>query len=547
MDACRNPALAVMYIRPHPLYVTASMPRAAECAERRIAVVDPSASSASTVRALLSRTDLRLRLATPEDALDPSALDQAVRWVHSSDLADPTPFLSEGLVLLTTGTQFSVAPDDQDSFLAYVRRLSDRGVVALGFGTEVVRAGIPPLLESACVAVRMPLFEVPYRTPFIAVARANGEAIAAESYARRTWALAAQRAVSLAALRPDGLNATLAELARQLGAWVGLYDATGGLRREHPTGELDAAIQTELGSEVAAVLRRGARAGSALRIGDVPFSLQTLGRGGHLRGVLAIASGDLDAESRAVVTSVIAMAGLALEQNEGVQRAQGMLRAGVVQALLAGEVPLARRFVRELGGALPAGPVTVCVAEGTAAQLDNAAEWLAVPPIEAIVFGRGPDGLVLAVAPGSALPEVLAERFPIRVGVSAPAGWPEFSRGHDEALAALRRQRGSVARFGQTAASGVLGALDSDLARVLATASLAPLVDHDAERGTELLATVRAWLENDARIDATASALGVHRHTVRTRIAQAETVLGADLSSFPARAELWAALQVSGL
>jgi purine catabolism regulator len=56
---------------------------------------------------------------------------------------------------------------------------------------------------------------------------------------------------------------------------------------------------------------------------------------------------------------------------------------------------------------------------------------------------------------------------------------------------------------------------------------------------------VRAWLENDARIDAAASALGVHRHTVRTRIALAERVLGTDLSAFPARAELWAALQVA--
>ena len=103
----------------------------------------------------------------------------------------------------------------------YVRRLSARGVVGLGFGTEVVRAGIPPLLAEACRGERMPLFEVPYRTPFIAVARAGAEAIAAQSYARRSWALAAQRAISLAALRPDGLGATLAELARQLDAWVG--------------------------------------------------------------------------------------------------------------------------------------------------------------------------------------------------------------------------------------------------------------------------------------------------------------------------------------
>ncbi|MBN9180415.1 MAG: PucR family transcriptional regulator ligand-binding domain-containing protein, partial [Microbacterium sp.] len=241
-----------------------------------------------TLRALLARPGLRLQLAFDESELAPGALDQPVRWVHNSDLLDPTPFLSDGLALLTTGTQF-VGTDDPSVFSEYVRRLTLRGVLALGFGTEVVRAGVPPLLIAACRSARMPLFEVPYRTPFIAVARANAEAIAAQAYARRSWALAAQRAIALAALRPDGLTATLAELARQLDAWVGLFDTAGNLANEHPAGAVDAATAAVLSTEVAGVLRRGVRTGSALRIGDTPFTLQTLGRGGHLRGVIAIA------------------------------------------------------------------------------------------------------------------------------------------------------------------------------------------------------------------------------------------------------------------
>src|SRR6188472_2722266 len=260
-----------------------------------------------TLRALLARRDLRLRLDDPE-GIEPDALDRPVRWVHSSDLGDPTPFLSEGLVLLTTGTQFEDLGEVPDAYRAYVKRLAARGVVGLGFGTEVVRDGIPPALAEACRAERMPLFEVPSRTPFIALARANGEALAAQSYARRSWALAAQRAISLAALRPDGLGATLAELARQLDAWVGMYDAAGTLTREHPS-TLEADVADELRAEVGVVLRRGARAASSLKIGGTPFTLQTLGRGGHLRGVIAMSAGDLDQEGRGVVTAVVAMAG----------------------------------------------------------------------------------------------------------------------------------------------------------------------------------------------------------------------------------------------
>src|SRR6478609_3622462 len=81
--------------------------------------------------------------------------------------------------------------------------------------------------------------------------------------------------------------------------------------------------------------------------------------------------------------------------------------------------------------------------------------------------------------------------------------------------------------------------------RPLAAARLAPLREHDAAQGTALVETVRAWLEQDARIDAAATALGVHRHTVRARIGLAQRLLATDLTSFAARADLWAALQVS--
>ncbi len=94
------------------------------------------------------------------------------RWVHSSDLADPTPFLSEDLALLTTGTQFDRAIDID----TYVGRLADRGVLGLGFGTEVHRSGIP---EEARRLVRphtgMPLFAVPVSHAVHRCGRAHSE------------------------------------------------------------------------------------------------------------------------------------------------------------------------------------------------------------------------------------------------------------------------------------------------------------------------------------------------------------------------------------
>lgn len=518
-----------------------------------------------TLRALLSRADLKLRLEGDESALADGTLDAPIRWVHSSDLVDPTPFLSEGLVLLTTGTQFTDANDAE--CVPYVRRLRTRGVAGLGFGTEVVRDGIPPALVDACQTLRMPLFEVPYRTPFIAVARANAEAIAAQAYSRRSWALAAQRAISLAALRPDGVGASVAELSRQLGTWVGLFDSSGSLARSYPDAGLAGPTLTSLTGEAIGVMRSGARTASAITIDNVAFTLQTLGRGGHLRGVLAIASNGLDQEARGVITAVIAMVGLALEQNHELAAARGTLRTGLLQMLRSDDPSLARRVARQMWGGLPTAPVIVAVAGVAAQSADAVAAFLEMRADEQrghMFFGRGDDGLVLCVeAADTGLIEEIAEAFGATIGISEPARYDAFSHAYEQAILARDRGAGagtgtgagactgtgtgSVTMFADLARPGVFASAraSGDEARAVATATLVPLRRSDNEKGTALVQTARVWLQNDANGDAAARALGIHRHTVRARIAQMESVLGHELRSFTARAELWAALQLA--
>ncbi len=494
-----------------------------------------------SLRALLNRPGLHLHLIGDEAQLPEGALDRALRWVHSTDLTDPTPFLADDLLLLTTGTQFAAA--DADETDSYVARLATRGVAGLGFGTEVVRDGVPPALADACARHALPLFEVPYRTPFIAIARANAEAVAAQAYARRSWALDAQRAISLAALRPDGLGATVAELAKQLGAWVGLFDAAGTMTRESPAGALTADMRDALDDEVTAVLGRGARAGSALSIAGQPFTLQTLGRGGHLRGVLAIASAELDQEGRSVITSVIAMAGLALEQHQSLGRSRAALRAGLIDALHANHASFVRRVVRSSGEALPPAPVVVAVAR-VPSRLDAVTEWLELRGSESrgsVFFGRH-EGDLVVVIPAAEHGRLanFASRFDLRIGHSDATDYDGFA----DALAQARlaRDRGShgVTAFADTHSAGVLGTL-GDESRLVANSVLAPLIAADADGGSDLVHTLRTYLECNGSAESTATALGVHRHTVRARVKAAERALGLRLDTFPARAELWAA------
>ncbi len=66
-------------------------------------------------------------------------LDAPVRWVHISELADPTPWLTGGELLLTTG----MGLDEPDAQREYVRRLSDHGLAGLGFGIGFEHDTVP--------------------------------------------------------------------------------------------------------------------------------------------------------------------------------------------------------------------------------------------------------------------------------------------------------------------------------------------------------------------------------------------------------------------
>lgn len=540
-----------------------------------------------TLRRLLAHPELALSLLSPEALLSPDSLlnpnalptpragsaaesvDASVVWVHSSDLLDPTPFLAAGHLLLTTGTQFgtgALADDPADDnaetdpeadapYIAYVERLQTCGVVALGFGTEVVQGGTPERLIAACRARGLPLFEVPFRIPFIAVERAAGDMIAEERYARSTWALSAQHAIALAALRPDGLGATLAELSRQLDHWVALFDASGKLDRVFPESAVAAASARGLALEslqrdAARLLNAGKRASSSVIAGGETLTLQTLGRPGELRGVLALGGTTaLDRASQSVVTSVIALAGLALEQNAALGRATGHLRSGLLRTLLGGDLGLVQGVAEQLWGPLPGAPVRI-VSVRVAAERRNAfTEWLELR-VEArpgtLFFAHLDDSVVLCL--GAEDTGTVAEAlslFEAWAGISDPSGYDALPGSLAQSRQALDRASEAepgVVEFAAIARQGVLAFLARTDAREIGLAALAPLLAHDSEHGSDLLPTLRVWLEHGGQFGAVAIVLGVHRHTVRARIGQIETLLGRDLSSFPARADLWAAL-----
>ncbi|MYX07691.1 PucR family transcriptional regulator [Streptomyces sp. SID8375] len=102
------------------------------------------------LRALLDTPSLGLRLLGGEDELD-----RTVRGVMTTDLRDPSRYLSGGELVLT-GLAWRRAPEDSERF---VRILAAAGVAGLAAG-EAELGSVPDDLVAACFRHRLPLFSV---------------------------------------------------------------------------------------------------------------------------------------------------------------------------------------------------------------------------------------------------------------------------------------------------------------------------------------------------------------------------------------------------
>ena len=124
---------------------------------------------------------------------------------------------------------------------------------------------------------------------------------------------------------------------------------------------------------------------------------------------------------------------------------------------------------------------------------------------------------------------------------------------HDDARRCLDTLL-TLGRHGQVAdpaglglARLLLGDNGPDQLRAFLTGALGPVVDYDAARGTDLVATLEQWFAAGARVKDAAEALHVHPNTVVQRLARVSDLLGRDWRD-PGRAlDLQLALRIHRL
>src|SRR6476646_206753 len=164
---------------------------------------------AITVRRLAEHKDLGLKLVAGRENAD-----RVINWAHAIELADPTPYLSGGELVMTTGLKMGPTNDEQ---YEYVARLSAVGVVALAFDTGTNFERVPDGVLSAGDALGLPILQVPADTPFIAITRAVIDELTADQL-RTVQRVVDQQEIFVRATLRDGVPGAVAALSQALSA-----------------------------------------------------------------------------------------------------------------------------------------------------------------------------------------------------------------------------------------------------------------------------------------------------------------------------------------
>lgn len=491
---------------------------------------------AVSVDTLLSADGLGLVLRTtparPEEL--------SVEWTATSELVDPTPFLEGKELLLTTGVQLDT--EDEEATAAYFERLATCGIRVVGLGIGLRYQTMPDSVVKCAAQFDIALIEVPLETPFVAISRLIANKIAEQEYETLSHALITQDLLVQALIDGSGLNAMLDSLSEVTSAPCCVVDFYGTILAEAPETlpwPLDLVLDRRQESE----------SWHADDLSAYPVTLE----GRSIATLLTRASSQHEA-SVIYARGLVAIE-LAKRREILVARREslGLMLEDVLQSVLRGREAVLRlgRFGIDL-----TSPNTVILASvsGSSDALLRAPWNLQShldrnEPGSRLLVAIANDELIViqpATMDVTRTARRLSERlghFIDRVSIGTGGsyrGLDGLLLSHAEASAAVRRGSG-VNIGGRMRLADIAVATAAPGVRTLAIDLVRPLADHDRSNGSELVDTLRCFLEEGASTLRTAERMFVHRNTIGQRIRRIKELTGLDPTHPPHAAELWIA------
>lgn len=493
-----------------------------------------------TVGELLDMPHLHLRLHSGK-----GGLGRETKWTHTSDLPQPWQWLTGGELLMTNGMSFPRKAADQVHLLEELHRA---GAPALAIGEQMYCPRLTARFTQASDQLAMPVLWIRYPMPFVAISRAVAEATLLEQ-SQRLMRTARIYDVIRRTTTGGGDRSAVAQLiGQELRCPVFICDRLTG-RSYHPgsAGPPPSITEAVRRASTEGVVTAGGRSFTAADGAEV-FVLEVPTHEQALLVVVREGEAALDAillqHAATVAALELSHLHLALEH----ERRAG---AELMAQLLEGRMD--ERAALEQLQAVSLEARTSVAVTATAADVDqlrdlHVALWrMGIPHVVAV---RGDVAHALIPAGDDVVADVMRALGPSgRLGISKPLN--SASRAADaarEATWALGTTRSSterVARYGSVSAWG--GLRDVEDARALVEQWLGPLLAHDAQHHTDLVATLSSFLTNGRSWQRTASDLNVHRQTVLYRIRRVEELTNSSVSQTAHLAQLWLALEARSL
>ncbi|WP_405915790.1 PucR family transcriptional regulator [Streptomyces sp. NBC_00728] len=555
------------------------------------------------LRALLDTDALGLRLLGGEDELD-----RGVRGVMTTDLKDPSRYLSGGELVLT-GLAWRHDADDSEPF---VRILAGAGVAALAAG-EAELGDIPDDLVLACARHRLPLFAVNESVAFATITEHVVRQVSGERAGDLAAVVDRHRRMMTSGPAGGGPDVVLDLLGTDLDlrAWV-LSPAGRPIAGSKVGGAaLPADTCAKLAAEHLSAVRTGRRGPHRVTVGPAMYSLFPIRSSGRAAGasrdvretvlsdwLLAVEAdaGDWPEERLDLLQGVTQLIAVERDRRDASRTVRRRLAQEVLELVQTGAAPaeIAARLrvaapvllpglgaaphwqvvvarVEWDGGAIEGGPVAQALLEeilvdplspgpehsdriAVAHTGDEAVALVPLPTGPSEEDGTEPglhaDTLLAAVR--DPLSAGLNDDGRLTLGVSATVHSAEGLRGALEEARHARRV--AAARPGRVCAAGhqelashvlLLPFVPDDVRRAFTARLLDPLREYDSRHRAELIPTLEAFLDCDGSWTRCAARLHLHVNTLRYRVGRIEQLTSRDLSRLEDKLDFFLALRMS--
>jgi len=491
---------------------------------------------AITVAELLAEPQLGLSLIAGSEGLG-----NRITWAHTSDLPRLWEWVTGGEIMMTNGLSI---PADAPGQVELAHALVDAGASGLAIGEKMHAPPLQPEFLEACNALSLPLINVPYPLPFIAIARTVAESSLLEESRRLRQTARIYDLLRLTDTTGNHWQSLVQGVAAEVASQLFVVDRRC-LHPWHPDGE---ALPGNLRAEVEPLIRNSTASTKTFRwhlVGDHHILLVDIPT--HANALLVVMPESEPHPDAVVLLHAATVLGLELSRTVLALEGQRRLGAEFLLQALEGRYSLAEMENHFSGFGIPTQKFQVL--SMSSEDDDHLADihlelWRHGYPAVCVRRLHKLHAVVSADCPM----DMLRHSVPadVRVGVSTTATPNDLQQALQESLWALGTAgKGAEQLVAYADGPSWLGLTSYEQGAAIVQRLLGPIVDYERDRQPDLMITLKTYLERQRSWSKTAEALFTHRQTIIYRIKKIGELTGLNMAETSALAQLWFALQIN--